>query len=423
MSTQLIDTTTDNVYMCMYQIGTLVFSYKDEKIVIDGTKVLAINKVDNYDYNLRSMLQLRLMIDIRQKIWILKNKANITCKFELDKFGMESTNLTEVSGQQIVWNEEFSIFLNDDDASIDTEGLELSLESTDGEFKSNNIEDVNFFTGQQLFDVYLYNTSLLEASKKPINKVYSSTTLRSAITHILGLSKHKKVLMSPFENSKAYSNLIIPNLPAYKAISYLDQYYGFYKRGALIYYDVDFLYILNTNGKATALQKKEWGETNIIVTPQIKSIPGNGMIKKEKQDKYYLNISEENVSPQRISDTKKLEFGDGIKIITTDDIKVSNTGNNSNQYQTYQRSDDNEYAASIIQARMDENDCILYIMGEGFDINAFVPNKSFHIIFEDATKQKRYGNFTYRIAYAQHHLTIQTQNYMKSSHLIALKKC
>ena len=423
MNNKLIDASADTIYLCMYRIATLVFSVDDKKIVMNGTNVLSVEKLDNFDFNLRSIIKLRLNVDLRQKIWIINNKTKVKCKFELDKFGMDNEVEGDNVGDQNVWNTEFSVFLNDDDASIDTESLEGVLDNNEGEFKMNDIENRNYFTDQQVFEVYLYNTALLNASRKAVNKIYTSATMAKAAGHILTISGHKNVLMSPMENGSAYSELLIPNLPAYKALAYLDQYYGFYKRGASIYYDVDGLYIINPNGKATAVKKNEWPEVNFIVTQQVNSMPGNGMIRKEKQKCFYINVPEENVSAQRPTDTKKLQFGENIKLVTTNDIAVSNSGKGGNAYQAYQRSDDNKFASSIIQARMFENDSIIYIAGDSLDMNAFTINKTYHLTFEDSNKQKKYGKFNYRIAYAHHYLSMESHNYLKSSHQIVLKKC
>ena len=72
---------------------------------------------------------------------------------------------------------------------------------------------------------------------------------------------------------------------------------------------------------------------------------------------------------------------------------------------------------------MAENESIIYITGNGFDMNAFTLNKEFHVTYEEINKQKKYGKGIYRVAYAHHYLVMQTNSYLKSSHQIVLKKC
>lgn len=428
MSTKLIDPEQDTVYTCMYRIGLLIFSVGSENIQMDQSNVLSIEKMDNCEYNLRSIIKLSLQLDTRQKAWIMKNKSNITCKFELDKFGMDTDMEKEIVGDQMVWNTEFAVFLNDDDANADAQSMEESLASNEGdEFQANNIEEQGYFTGQDTFDVYLYNNELIKASKFNINQVGSSGLLQTAVNSILSQSGHKNVLMSTIENTEVKNELLVPSNPAYKALVYLDQYYGLYKRGASIFYDYDCLYIINPNGKETATRDGEWPETHFLVSTKSESSPGNGMVMKPNQQVYYANIPEESIQPQNLSESKSAQYGSTIQMVTTDDVKVENTPTNdsndsSNKYKAFQNSSDNQFATDTIKARMEENDAIMYITADNLDINAFTINKMFCITYEDQAKHDRYSKNRYRIAYATHRM-VQQSTYMKSSHQIALKKC
>lgn len=424
MSSTLIDSNLDNVYICMYRIGSLIFSLGSERIEMNHSNILFIEKVDLFDTHLRSILKLKLRVDMRQKLWIVRNKTKISCKFELDKFGMDPEINEEVTGDQYVLNSEFSIALTDDDAAIDTDTLEDVMEaSTNDTFNVNDIHDNDYLQGETVFDVYLYNTKLLAASKKLLNKVYTSGTIQTMATQCLGESGHRHVLMSPFENSNSYSELLLPELSGYQALVYLDQYYGFYQRGASIFYDVDALYIINPNGLITAKRPNEWAEVNFLVTARDNSSPGNGMVYKPNQNKFYINVPEENVDPKRPKEAKDIQYGDGVRLIITDSTGVAGGGGSFGALHGYQRSTDNVFSATIAKARMEENDSILFISGNGFDINAFTLNKSFKVIFENPTKQKKYGNNRYRIAGAYHYMVLQTDQYLKSTHVIMLKKC
>lgn len=424
MATALIDRSSDTLYVCMYKVSTLVFSVGDQKISLNQSNVLSIDKTDYFEYKLRSILKVRLCIDIRQKLWILANKSDVICKFELTKFGMDTDIENEIVGDQNAWNQEFAVYLNDDDAAIDVEALEDELKLNSGEdFTIADTEDRDYFNGQEILDIYLYNASLLKPSTFRLDGICKSDTLSNIVGNIITKSKHKHVLMSPIENSNVYSELIMPSYKAYEALVYLDQYYGLYKAGASIFYDADGLYIINANGKSTATRKKEWPETNFLISPKSNSNPGNGMVYRQKEKTYYINIPEDNVQPNKPSDTTKMTYGDSIQIVTTDDVKVETVGNSSNSQITYMKSTDNQFASSIIEARMNENDGVMYINGDGFDLNAFSLNKTFKLTYEDPGKQKKYGNARYRIAFAYHGLKVQTDKYMKSTHYIVLKRC
>lgn len=417
-------------YLCKYRPNTLVFMYKDEKIPLGPTNVLSIEYMCDYDFNLRAVLKLAIRVDIRQRLWILKHKRDIVCKFELCKVGVDTDVEDYVFGSSTVWNEEFSIYFNDDEESTDLKVLEERLQRN--EVEDNEIKDINtesYFESQNVMDVYLFNRKLLNASSRTFNGVMTSNSLQQCVGRILTATKHPKVLMSKFENNEIYNELLVPALPAYKALEYLDQYYGFYKYGAQIFYDVDVLYILNPNGKGTAQRPDEWINTMIMVTKIDNSIPGNGMIRVPDEKVFYLDISDMNVNSQKFSIGNNAAIGSEAKLVITDSTVINMQDadqsyiDQRNETIMYGKQADNKYSLGIVRARMEENEVSLYINGDNFDISAFTPNKIFQITFQDESKQQKYGKFKYRITYAYHYIKLESTEYMSSSHRFILKKC
>lgn len=416
-------------YLCKYQVPSLIFISGEESLPMDASNILTIEKLDDYEFNIRCILKVSIRVDVRKKLWILKNKRTIVCKFELDKIGMDVDLEEYLINPEIVFNEEFSIFLSDDDESIDIATLEARLaQNSESEVNLTSTEE-DYFESQNQMNVYLFQRNLLNASNKTVNKVISKDTLQNMVARLLTETKHEKVLMSPFENTEIYSELLVPAYSAYKGLMYLDQYYGFYKFGALIYYDVDACYILNTNGKITAKRKDEWSETIFMITQFDRSIPGNAMVRRAGEKVFYCNIPEDNLSVQKFSLMKNVQYGSEAKVVITDgttiDISQADQSyvDQRNTYYKYITKGDNQYTAEIIRARMEENESILYITGLNLDINAFTPNKLYKLVFDETAKQEKYGKYVYRLAYAYHYIYLESGNYMSSSHRIVLKRC
>jgi hypothetical protein len=247
------------------------------------------------------------------------------------------------------------------------------------------------------------------------------------VGHMLTQSGHRNVLMSKFENDEIYKELLLPVNPVYKNLIYLDQYFGMYKNGAIIYYDIDLLYILNANGKLTVKRDDEWTETTFIITKIADSHPGNGMVRKEGEKIFYPTVSDGDVNPQNFAVSKNAALGSAAKIVVTDttDVEVHEADqsftNQRNENVTFIK-DKNKFTGGVVKARMEENECVLYINGNNLDIKAFTPNKIFKVVFDDTSKQAKYGKHTYRLAYAYHFLKLESEGYMSSSHRFILKK-
>jgi hypothetical protein len=249
------------------------------------------------------------------------------------------------------------------------------------------------------------------------------------VGEMLTASGHCEVLMSTFDNDEIYKEILVPPNPLYKCLVYLDQYFGFYKKGAMIYYDIDTLYILNPNGELTAKREEEWTECTFLVAALDSANPGNGMRRKEGEKIYYPLLSEMDVNPQMASIGENAQKGSEAKIVYIDDHEVEFELFEADQSIIDDRNErviqvkkNNKYTGEIIKARMEENECLVFISGNNLDVNAFRPNRIYKIIFEEESKNKKYGSFTYRLAYAYHAFKAESENYMISSHRIGLKK-
>lgn len=416
-------------YSCKYGVSQLIFMLEDKKIECDHSNILSIEYLNDYENNIRAILKVSIRVDIRKKLWLLKNKSKIVCKFQLSKKGMDVDNDTYITVESDVWNIEFGIYFDDDNESIDLDLMEERIKMNEGgNYKDNDIENENLFESQNILDVYLFENKLLKASNYSYNEVFTSDTLQQIVGRMLSESKHPKVLASRFENDEIYSELLVPVNPLYKCLIYLDQYYGFYKKGAIIYYDLDTLYIINPNDKCDAKRDKEFEETTFLVTKLNSSIPGDCMVYKQGEKVHYCKVSEQSVNTKQFSILNNASQGSTAKIVSVDttNIQVEDAEqsfiDNRNEKIMYVRENDNKFTNEIVKARMEENEVVLYISANNLDVSAFTPNKIFQVVFEETTKQEKYGKNKYRLAYAYHMIRIEGESHMSSTHRIVLKK-
>ena len=417
------------VYQCKYQVPGLMFATEDEKLVFDSSNIVRVEKHDDYDFNIRTILKVSLRIDMRKKLWIIKNKRDIVCTFEFDKIAMNTETEEFLSTPQKIWYDEFSIFLTDDDESIDITAMEQSLQLNGDQELPIEAGDEDYLESENILNVFLFQKSLMNASNKTVNAVFTRDNIQNMAAQLLTETGHKRVLISPMENTKIYEELLVPAFPCYKALMFLDQYFGFYKTGGMIYYDVDTLYILNTNGKCRAKQQDEWPETMFIVTESPRSLPGNAMVIRPNEKVFYCNIAEASLNVQNYANTMNEKYGSTAKIVVTDDTAI-NTAEAEQDYidqrnttYAYITKEDNQFTADIMKARMEENQVNVMINANNLDIQAFTPNKTFKLTFDDTTKQEKYGKYVYRLSYAYHIMVMESGYFYSSKHRIVLKRC
>lgn len=415
--------------LCRYSVENLILMVGEENISLDHSNVLSIEYLNDYEFNIRALLKISLRIDVRRRLWILKNKRSITAKLEVIKFGMDIESEQAITTPETLWNQEFAIYFPDEEEATDTGVTEQRIDINEGgAYSSTDTSSENLFEADNLIDLYLFDQKFLDASNTTYNEVFTKNILQTCVARLLTATKHDRVVMSPFENDEEYEELLCPAGPAYKSLIYLDQYYGFYKTGAIIYYDIDTLYILNSNGKLTAKKEGEYPTTVFYVTALDYSTPGNGMFRREGENCFYCSINEMNINSQKFADNNNEIKGTEAKYVISDDINMDLSSANQsytkqrNERIAYTKKDDNKFIANIVRARREENEIVLYITGENLDISAFTPNKEYQICFDQTSKQLKYADYIYRISYSYHMLKPESDQYMVSSHRIVLKK-
>ena len=414
------------IFLCKYRIASFNVVNGDKHLDMDASNIISLEYICDYEQSIFAILKAVLRIDVRKKMYILKNKRDILVKLELERIGAEVDLEGYVTGPESVFNLVFSVYFNDDDENLDVQSLSGRLSIND-DGSPSDINDENYFESQNIMEMYLFNAKLLQASRYSFNRVYSSILMQNAVAHMLSVSGHDKVVMSRIENYNVYKELLLPPNPVYKNLLYLDQYYGLYEKGGLVFYDIDVLYILNTDGTITAKRDKEWTETTILVPGLGNTIPGNAMIRQPKEKVFYCVLAELDINHQRLSVTKDVSSGSRMKLVTTDDTEITKMEANHERRFDYKNETvtfvkkDNIFADTVLQARMEENDALVYINGNNLDISAFTPNKTYNIVYDDPLKHKRYHG-QYRLAYAYHLIRIESDQYSSCSHHIVLKR-
>lgn len=421
---------TKNASQCKYQIRHLIIANGGEQISCSPSQILSIEHINDYENNMFAVLKITLNLDLAQKKYIIANKTTIMCKLVIEKIGYDLETETNKTGFEYLYNQVFEVHFNDDDENTNPELMEQrkAMNATGGTADQNYMNQIDYHESQNLFEIYLFNPILLASSKYVINNIYTESNLQDIVAQMLAQSGHQNVLMGRVDNPEVYQELLIPALPVSKAVVYLDQYYGLYKTGGLVYYDIDRMYILSTNGRATAVMPGEWYETTILIPSPDESIPGSGMVRIPGQKIYYPAINEREVNIQKSTPMKNVSSGHDNKVVVKDGIDISSSQQNLtkpadavNNTKVVYVNKTNKYTQDVINARAIENETIIYISANNLDADAFKPNKTYRVIFYSEEKRQRYSGI-YRLSYFYNVLRVASENYLDSSMHIVLKK-
>lgn len=347
---------------------------------------------------------------------IIKNKDKVKFKLRLQswyrKRGTDETSLV-----RDVINDTFSIFIDDD-----SDDYQKELKKDAGTDKDENQldrlkNDVEFF---------LFKTSLVTGLRSNIEKVLDSVDLTTTIAYLLSKAGASKVLLSPLDNKKTYSTLVLPPQSIEKQLKYLNNNYGFHKKGTIIYFGLMYSYILDCKEGCTAWYKKEWKETVIYVLEK-KSTDSylDGPIIRPNEKRYYYNMKSEGIDTSNKAISSNATTGSDAYVIDMSKQSSSSHSSSSKVIGKTTKSvmfnnTSNSYMGSTFAAQQKANNTVLTLLLSNLNLESFNPNKSVSVIFESASLNKKYKG-KYRVASAIYTFKNSGDNYTVDA-IVTLKK-
>ena len=272
----------------------------------------------------------------------------------------------------------------------DNESHEVKL-STDDATHPGHISNPREF--------YLFLDDIIDC-KKILNISVEDAGLTELILYLFNQCGVEKLLMSKLDNQTRVSNLILPNGNLIENLTFLDETIGFYKKGMLLYFDIDNAYLIDKNSKCTSWRKNEVRVTHIHVSNSLGSdsqLNGQYTDKERKQTHLFTHTERTEIKNSNLINDQL--NGNAITIIDAKNNSVTNISTDSTQIgkpnsNMINVKSSNIYTNNIIETRLKESECICIMSFLGIDIDVFSPNKELIVTYEDPDLQKKYsGNY------------------------------
>lgn len=385
-----------------YIISSCIIIVNGEAITLEPMCVTGIEIMCDYFKSTFPIFKLNLMLETDVYFKLMQYKNNLSVTLNIQKYYKKYKEETQSIRKPCF----HGTFITIDDS------LEVN-KNRDIDFKekmsnAGSKDDTNKFN--KPFEMYLYRPEVANNLKIQINDNFDNDNLSNVIGYAFGEAGIKNALVSPLENNKKYKDLYCPPLTITKLIPHLDAFYGFYKCGSMIFFDLTRSYVLNFKGGCTVYESGEKQETCILV-PKATGVDGvdGGSIDKG-DDKFYINCLYDKVSINNKSISENILSGSDVTIVNT----LSNTtGTSKGKVQTVGKSNEtiienryeNEWLGSTFTAQSSSNAVIITIGITEFDFNALTPNKKFSFIFEDPNLTNKYKG-----TYMMTNLVVKFQN-------------
>lgn len=382
-----------NIYKYMIESFKIFLSTQTEPIDIDKNHITSLYIERDYGTDHFPVIKIGVSLDPELYYKIIDDKLNV--KFHLRVQKSPKDENSDYKFKEDVINDVFCAFIDDDTPFLNKDMYDTIKETEN----TNNIMNKKYTE----YEFYLFRESDLNNSKKIINSIITEANLTDIITYCLYTSGIKNVLMSPLVNKNTYKEVLLLPISTLMNLLYLEQQCdGFYNNPALIYFDIDNVYIIDSGLESKAFKKQEPEQTVFTVHNSSNSesaSTGSTILKDEK--KYIVNVNHNSIS--MLTQSIKSDQLDGNNFI----IINPNTGENTIvKTGTIQRGDgsykvlvnrfNNNRVKDYLIKKKKEDSCILSVVLKDIDIHAITPNKEFLFVFEDQRINKKYGG-KYRV--------------------------
>lgn len=252
-------------------------------------------------------------------------------------------------------------------------------------------------------ELYCYNDRQIHFMRSKAKSIYKNMSLTTVIQTMFRNQGSINLNIDPIGNQAKWDQILMPNLNINEALSFLENMYGLYPKGAQVYGDIDKMYISNSDVNNGV-------NPYPIYVESYKSQSDMGGMRKNGSI-YQMNTKAENVSVISETDIEKVLNAENISSVNIQSLDVSvspmiklfpEVGKEKTKRVLSSRDvgkyidmildkievpdilhkSRSTYIASTYNARVSERITKVDLSGVGFDVGKLKINSRYNLIFD-----------------------------------------
>lgn len=389
-----------NFRLCKYRIDSIILNVPDigeYQVNTFGLGDFVIEKVfDGFQYP-----YFRVFISVPNKVFraMRKNHHEITAYVRVLYAYFNPEETSGAPGlkikEQTYISDNFVVELEDSSPHLTTDTEELSEKQTLTDDKGPDPQHM------ATMEILLYKQNDMNIIKKLPTVVYHNATIMDILTDYLRLAGLHNVLCSPANNnSKRYSQFIIPPMRVDEQILRICCDYGLHKYGTSFFMDFDKPYIIEKINKCTAWVPNEY-KTIYVVNPnfsnQVSSITKGCSYETKDHCGYCTMLTAQSDAP---SMEREQVFGSSIYAldkhtgnyteIRPDVTTIRGGGNISRVVGSYYG---DPSTIKALEQRIKEDTNVMTVILDAVDLTMLEPNKLYKLCFTVPSQTKYDGDY------------------------------
>lgn len=376
---------TDTYMQYRYVVSEFKAMMGSEIIEFDPGKIRDLSMEKDYEHDLFPILRIVVITTQARYRHILQNKDTVKFKFRLQKYSrmLHDPNTESMKSDYI--NGTYVIFTDDKtpDLSENVVKLKAKTDDVEGEYLPQDDYEAEF---------YLFREDFVKNARTLCHGIMRCN-LETAVAWLCTKAGINKLLMAKMDNRNSYDPLIIPEQSFIDCINFLDNWYGFYKNGSIIFFDFDAFYLLNYTSKTTTWKPGEVTEGIIFVLDETISEEQYSMqLIRQGDTKHYVTTGHNFVDVMDTTSVQDVLGGSNIEVIDASSSSTS-TGSSGGKNTKVMRTSQPTFETTIYTARMKTNKKVINVALGSIDLDIISPNKKFNFVFENTKLNSTYGGW------------------------------
>lgn len=238
-------------------------------------------------------------------------------------------------------------------------------------------------------EIYCYDNELIHYMRRKASSIFKDMSITTVIETLFRKQGIVKYSIQPTKNQEKYDQVLIPNLSINETLSFFDNKYGLYEKGAQVYGDMDKLYICDSDVNN--------GEKPLpIHVESYKNSSDMGGMRRIGSIDYHMNTKAENVSVVSETDIERVLNSEEVTSINVKDMSVDKTEmvklfpeleTGKKAYERISTPDllhktRSKYTSKTCVARISERITRVDLSGVGFDIGKMNIMTRYNLIFD-----------------------------------------
>lgn len=376
----------NEVFSTLYNMQSININIGSENIVIDKSEVVSISFMNNYDNATFPIVRFRIYADLIKIQTICEHPDELELSAVLQG-GIYRMNDDSSTPTLVIPSDAINI---SGSGYIEAKNIISSTydQYTDGTPKSTDLND-NIKSPLELF---CYPKQTIHAMRARVHSIYRDMSIQTVIENIFKSCEIHNTQIDPIINPIRYDQVLIPNMTITESFSYIDQMYGLYSKGGMLYGDLNTIYLLNSS-------VNNGTQPIPIYVESYKNNSDTGGMKKVGNN-YRMITMAANVNITTDTDVETTLHGPklaSVNLMDMDDVDIidltnlfENVKNSLDSFNlevpTLLHKTKNKFIATSYVARLDEHITKVDLSGSGFDVTQFKPTSRFNLIFKSTLR-------------------------------------